>query len=121
MNVRTLLAVFTVFVVVALCYSGDQSVTPKQAFVMRPTVLTNESGVILTAVYIEGFTNKATTIPALTNLLASLPQGSSLRYKPFHSAINFRLGTNRFRRYKILEDLCASNHVHLEEILVPDF
>jgi hypothetical protein len=88
--------------------------------VMRGLVTTNASGATCVTVYVEGRTNKATTMPELTSLLKSLPKGSSLTYKPRYGQFHFWLGTNRFKRYQILEELCASNHIKLNTVLVPD-
>jgi hypothetical protein len=88
--------------------------------VMKGLVTTNASGAPFVTVYVEGLTNRASTMPELASLLRSLPKGSSLTYKPMYSQFHFKLGTNRFKHYRILADLCESNHIKLKTVLVPD-
>ena len=102
-------------------WSAEELTTPTRHYVMKPMSVTNSSSTILTAVYVDGLTNRAATIPELTNLLARLPQGSSLSYRARHGQFGFRLGTNRFQGYQILKDLCASNHIAVQSILIPDW
>ena len=121
MRRNILLGLFAALGIRAVCWAADEPATPKQRYVMRPMSATNSSGIILTAVYVDGFTNRATTMPELNKLIASLPKGSSLSYFASYGQFNFQLGTNRFKRYQILKDLCASNHVNVQSILIPDF
>src|ERR1041385_6395256 len=94
MNRYTLAAVLVGFIVGTVCWSADERAIPKQRFIMRPILVTNYSGATMTAVCVDGFTNRATTIPELTNLLGSLPQGSSLDYYAVYGGVNFLPGTN---------------------------
>lgn len=121
MRRHILLGFFASLFAGAVCWAADEQATPKQHYMMMYTCVTNSSGTTSTTVYVEGFTNRATTIPELSKLIASLPKGSSLSYCAPYGQFDFRLGTNRFKKYQILEDLCASNHVQLGTILIPDF
>lgn len=121
MRRHILIPVFVALFAGVAGWSADEQSTPTRHYVMRPMSVTNSSSTILTAVYVDGLTNRAATIPELTNLLARLPQGSSLSYFARPGQRGLRLGTNRFRGYQILKDLCASNHIALQPILKVDW